>query len=112
MPSRPRVKLTDDEALLWAELKAFRKQGFAFRRQVRIGPFTADFLCRKLKLIVELDGDHHGRDDAQWKHDRERDEWLRMQGYTVLRIWNAELRKDIDATVTQIENVMRSLMTK
>ena len=65
MPTRPRVKLTDDEALLWAELKVFRKQGHAFRRQVEVGPFTADFLCRKLKPIIELDGDHHGYDDAQ-----------------------------------------------
>ena len=103
---KPRVALTEDEALLWTELKTFRARGYAFRRQVPIGVFTADFLCRRAKLVVELDGNHHATDDAQWEHDRARDDWMRSHGYAVLRVWNADLRKDFDGVVEQIERAV------
>jgi len=93
-----RKDMTEEERLLWSDLKTFRRQGLAFRKQAPIGPFVVDFLCRKARLVVEVDGEHHGEDE-QWEHDRERDEWLREHGYTVLRFWNADIRADLDAVV-------------
>jgi len=37
------------------------------------------------KLILELDGPHH---EDQREYDRRRDEWLRKEGYRVLRVDN------------------------
>ncbi len=30
-----------------------------FRREVPIGPYTADFCCLELKLVIEIDGAPH-----------------------------------------------------
>lgn len=96
-----RHKLTEEETCLWAELRLLRKKHLAFRRQVNIGPFTVDFLCRKAKLIVEVDGEHHG-EDPQWSHDQERDRWLRLQGYAIMRFWNYDIHQDLESVVEKI----------
>ncbi len=56
-------------------------------RQVPLGPYVADFLCRERFLVVELDGSQH----CDSAHDIVRTQWLNGQGYAVLRIWNHEL---------------------
>lgn len=96
-----RKDMTEEERLLWSDLKTFRRQGVAFRKQAPIGPFVVDFLRRKAMLVVEVDGEHHG-EDRQWDHDAERDDWLREHGYTVLRYWNADVRRDPNAVVEAI----------
>ena len=76
--------MTDEEVLLWQELRQFRRSGYAFRRQAPIGPYVADFLCRRAKLVVEVDGRHHDLPE-QMEHDARRDAWLASEGYRVLR---------------------------
>jgi very-short-patch-repair endonuclease len=75
------------EAILWNELKAKRLGGYKFVRQMPIGPFFADFACRSHKLVVELDGSQH----AGSSYDRRRDEFMRGQGFSVLRFWSADM---------------------
>jgi hypothetical protein len=41
-------------------LRRRQLQGHKFRRQVPIGPYFADFACLDARLVVEVDGDHHG----------------------------------------------------
>ncbi|HET9533975.1 MAG TPA: DUF559 domain-containing protein [Mesorhizobium sp.] len=77
------------EALLWLELKAKKLGGHHFVRQLPIGPYFADFCCRKRKLVVELDGSQH----ADSPYDRRRDEVMRSLGYSVLRFWNHDVLK-------------------
>jgi very-short-patch-repair endonuclease len=77
------------EALLWLELKAGRVGGHHFTRQQPIGPYFADFCCRKSKLVVEIDGSQH----ASSAHDRKRDEFMRSAGYSVLRFWSHDVLK-------------------
>ena len=101
-----RKTTTDAEALLWWALRDFRRTGFAFRRQVAVGPYVADFLCRKADLIVELDGDQHARDE-QIAHDAVRDAWLAQQGYRILRFWNADVFRDLDSVVVAIDGAVR-----
>jgi very-short-patch-repair endonuclease len=78
---------TKPEALLWTELKANRLGGHHFVRQLPIGPYIADFACRKAKLVVELDGSQH----AENRRDRRRDTFLRGQGWSTLRFWNEDV---------------------
>jgi very-short-patch-repair endonuclease len=82
-----RRNMTHAETLLWRMLRDRRLDGHKFRRQVPIGRYIADFLCDEHRLIVELDGAPHDRAEQQ-AHDAARDEWLRAQGYRVLRIPN------------------------
>jgi very-short-patch-repair endonuclease len=70
--------------MLWLELKGHRLSGHQFVRQHPIGPYFADFCCRKKKLVIEVDGSQH----AESEHDRRRDGYMRAQGYSVLRFWN------------------------
>jgi very-short-patch-repair endonuclease len=65
-----------------------RKQlGVAFRRQVPIGRFIADFLAPSVRLIIEVDGAYH---QSRKTADACRDRCLHRLGYTVLRL-NAEV---------------------
>ena len=53
------------------------------------------------RLIVELDGNHHAKPE-QIEYDKERDEVLSAQSYTILRLWNSELEKDLDSVLRTI----------
>ncbi|PBC03909.1 hypothetical protein CK220_12365 [Mesorhizobium sp. WSM3860] len=77
------------EALLWIELKARKLGGYRFTRQFSIGPFFADFACREKWLVVEVDGHQH----ADSSYDRRRDNFMRDQGYSILRLWNHDVLK-------------------
>ena len=101
-----RRNATDEERLLWSRLKEYRSQSIAFRRQVPLGPYVVDFLCRKADLIVELDGDHHG-DPDQSNSDIRRDLWLEQQGYTVLRYWNSMIWTDMVRVLDDIDGYLR-----
>ena len=69
-----------------------------FRRQEPIGLYIVDFLCRRQRLIVEVDGSQH----AGSFHDRQRDDWLRSQGYRVMRFWNDDVLLHTDDVVETI----------
>jgi very-short-patch-repair endonuclease len=79
---------TPAEARLWYNLRARRFAAVKFTHQVVIGPFIADFVARSRKLIVEVDGDTHGGNEAK---DRSRTDWLQKQGYRVIRFSNADV---------------------
>ncbi|RUX29719.1 endonuclease domain-containing protein [Mesorhizobium sp. M7A.F.Ca.US.011.01.1.1] len=78
------------EATLWNELKAKRLGGYKFVRQMPIGPYFADFSCRGEELVVELDGIQH----AESSYDRRRDEFMRGEGFSVLRFWNVDVLRN------------------
>ncbi len=56
------------------------------RAQQQIGPYTVDFLWPDQRLVVEMDdfGTHGTR--SAFESDRERDAWLTVRGYRVIRI--------------------------
>ncbi|RUW16895.1 DUF559 domain-containing protein [Mesorhizobium sp. M1E.F.Ca.ET.041.01.1.1] len=77
------------EALLWLELKSRKLGGYRFTRQFSIGPYFADFACREKWLVVEVDGHQH----ADSSYDRRRDDFMRAQGYSILRLWSHDVLK-------------------
>lgn len=95
---RLRREATPAERALWEHLS--RSQlGAKFSRQMPVGPYFADFLCRELKLVIELDGFSH---DVAPQRDSMRDEWMTAQGYTVLRFTNADVSDNTEGVVTAI----------
>jgi very-short-patch-repair endonuclease len=66
---------------------------------VPVAGFIADFLCEDARLIVELDGGHHGEQIAS---DIERTEVLKNRGFEVLRFWNNEVLGNMEAVLEQI----------
>ena len=96
-----RHTMTDAERALWNELRAHRLMGLSFRRQFPIAGYIVDFACPDHKLIIEVDGSQHGN-DADVRYDAIRTMRLESDGWKVLRVWNDEPLKNIDAVCDAI----------
>ena len=99
-----RANATEAEQKLWSHLRKGQLYGFQFRRQHSVGPFFADFICLEASLIIELDGAQHA---DQKEQDQSRSEFLRSNGYHVLRFWNFEILNDVDSVLERIAEVLR-----
>lgn len=95
---RLRRNQTDEEKIVWSELRKKRLGGMRFRRQHPIGPYIVDFVCLEERMIVEIDGVHHA-EAAVAKHDDDRCKWLQGQGYRTLRITNGEVRENLNGVL-------------
>ena len=80
-----RQKMTLPEKILWQFLRGSTFAGLRFRRQHPIGPYITDFCCLAKKLVIELDGEYH---EHIKQEDQHRDNFLREQGFRVLRFTN------------------------
>ena len=104
-----RTEQTIIEQRLWYHLRAHRFMELKFKRQKPIGHYIVDFVCIEHRLIIEIDGGQHAE---QVKYDQVRDDWLRSQGYTVLRFWNNEVLQQMENVLEQIRiQVLPSLPT-
>ena len=90
-----RKNQTPQEKKLWNLLRNHRFYGYEFRRQYPIGDYIVDFICRKKKIIIELDGSQHNESENIDK-DKQRTEFLENKGYKVLRFWNNEVDNNIE----------------
>lgn len=78
------------EGDLWALLRDRGLIARKFRRQHPIGPWVADFACPAIHLVIEVDGPSHDTGDQQaW--DAMKEEYLRTNGWRLLRIKNADI---------------------
>jgi len=91
--------MTDAERTLWYYLRAGRFQGRKFRRQVPLGRYVVDFLCEEARLIVEVDGGQHAE---QVERDSARTQWLRAQGYAVIRFWNNDVLENVEGVLATL----------
>ena len=94
---------TPAEIKLWQVLRKHQRMNARFRRQHPIHPYAVDFCAPRLKLIIEVDGGQHM---DQKEYDRQRTIYLESKGYRVLRFWNSEVMKDLNAVVIAIEEVI------
>ena len=94
---------TDAERKLWQHLRHLPCSAY-FRRQATIGPYFADFACHTNRILIELDGGQHADSAA----DLVRTNYLKAQGYRVLRFWNNDVLDNIEGV---IETIIRSFRT-
>ena len=93
---------TPGEAILWYEvLRAKKFYGLQFNRQYPIENYIVDFICRKIKLVIEIDGRSH---NFKVQEDIIRDDRLRQLGYTILRIPETDIRNDLNNVIRTIEH--------
>ena len=90
-----RNNATEEERALWHVLSRIRPR---WTRQLPLGPYVADFACRRARVIVELDGSQHL--DSQ--NDQRRTLALEAVGWRVLRFWNGDVRENLDGVVEGI----------
>lgn len=91
---------TPAEEALWRALSRVRPR---FTRQLRLGPFVADFACRRARLIVEADGSQH----AESPTDEARSAALEADGWRVIRFWNSDIIDNLDGVVEAIVAAVR-----
>jgi very-short-patch-repair endonuclease len=82
---------TKAERLLWVRLRQYRPR---FTRQLVVGNYIVDLACREAKLAVEVDGGQHA--GATAAYDRRRTNFLKEQGWSVVRLWNNEVEENPD----------------
>lgn len=98
-----RKNSTDAERKLWYNIRARQLDGCKFRRQQPIGNYVVDFVCFEKKLIIELDGGQHA---IEKEKDIERDNWLKKEGYKVLRFWNNDVLNKHDGVLSEIRKYL------
>jgi very-short-patch-repair endonuclease len=84
-----RAAMTPHEKAMWRLLHEGELVALNWRRQAAFGDYILDFVSHSARLVIEVDGAQHAMsEDAA--NDAIRTEWLRGQGYKVLRFWNQE----------------------
>jgi very-short-patch-repair endonuclease len=96
-----RRAMTPAELRLWLRLQRRQLGGLRFRRQAPLGPYIVDFFCPERKLVIELDGDQHGRDENVAR-DAQRTQWLEQGGLRVIRFSNADVMRSLDGVYDAI----------
>ena len=92
-----RKEMTKAEACLWKYvLKARQMKGYQFRRQRAVLNYIADFMCKELKLIIEVDGLTHQWEETAAK-DLKKAKDLIEAGFKVLRFTDEEVLRHIES---------------
>ncbi|HEY6561675.1 MAG TPA: DUF559 domain-containing protein [Polyangiaceae bacterium] len=101
-----RQSLTPSEQVLWQAIRG-GGLGVQFRRQVVLGRYIVDFFAREVALVVEVDGGYHAR--LRERADERRDRWLRRQGYTILRLGDALVLRELPQAIGLIRARLQEL---
>ena len=121
-------KDTDIEVMLRRELW---NRGYRYRKNDKSLPGTPDIVLGKYKIVVFCDGEFfHGKDwevlrprlmksnnSEYWiskisrniTHDNEVNKALLFKGWTVIRFWGNDIKKDIDGCIKVIEETIMDL---
>lgn len=99
-----RFALTASESALWRAILS-KRLGVAFRRQVPVGRFIADFVAPSVMLVVEVDGGYHATRAAA---DARKDRFLRRAEYRVLRLPAALVMRNLGDAVGQVKQALES----
>ncbi|MDD5457055.1 MAG: indole-3-glycerol phosphate synthase TrpC [Candidatus Margulisbacteria bacterium] len=102
---------TEAEKSLWLEIKA-KKLGIKFVRQKPLifdymeqkRVFIADFYCKDLNFIIELDGEIHKK---QKDYDELRTAIINQLGIAVLRFNNDDVMNDTHKVIQNIKSFLR-----
>jgi len=96
--------MTKAEACLWKYALSKRQMsGYAFRRQRPLLNYIVDFICLRLKLVIEVDGYTHQLSENEVK-DRIRQENIEKAGFIVIRFKDEEVFNGMNQVRTSIQN--------
>jgi very-short-patch-repair endonuclease len=103
-----RNNATPPEKRLWLHLRNRQIAGHRFNRQMPVGPYFCDFLCRAAKLVIEIDGSGH---DQTLVYDTRRTVFLQEAGYRVIRFSNTQVMNEIDGVLNAVEMALSGVPT-
>ena len=92
---------TLSEILLWQKLRASQFRGYAFNRQKLLGNYIVDFYCRKMNLVIEVDGNSHFFKESVVE-DLERQKVLERMSIYFLRFSDLEVKRSMPIVLDEI----------
>ncbi len=104
-----RLNMTKEEKHLWYDF--LRSYPVRFIRQKIIDGYIVDFYCAKAKIIIELDGSHHGLYGNAEK-DALRDNELSKYDIRVVRIPNYEIWNNFYGVCSYIDSVVQQSLSQ
>ncbi|WP_417484624.1 endonuclease domain-containing protein [Maricaulis salignorans] len=87
--------------ILWERLRGRRVSGHRFKRQHPIAGHIVDFACVQHKLVIELDRGVRRRPE-EVERSRQRTMQLMQQGWTVIRLADADITERLEQVITTI----------
>jgi very-short-patch-repair endonuclease len=104
--------MTKAEACLWKyALRAGKMSGYSFRRQRPVLNYIADFMCKELMLVIEVDGlTHHWEEVVEKDRKKQRD--LEEAGFKVLRFQDEAVLNDMNNVIRAIEITIEEIQKK
>ena len=96
-----RKTMTKEERHLWYD--CLKTLPVTVHRQKALGPYIVDFYIASAKLIIELDGSQHYEQEHQAR-DTARDDYLKRNGFEVLRYSNADVNYRFQSVCEDIWN--------
>ena len=103
-----RKRMTKAETCLWKHALRAKQTGYTFNRQRPVLNYIADFMCKPLKLIIEVDGITHYLDSVK-QNDKIRQQNLEQAGFTVIRFTDNEVLTDIGTVIDKILETIKKL---
>jgi very-short-patch-repair endonuclease len=73
---------------------------------VRVGDYEVDFLWRRERLVVEVDGFAFHSSQRKFESDRRRDAWLTAHGVTVLRVTWRQVAREPEAVLVRLAQTL------
>ena len=98
---------TEAESIFWSLVKG-NLLGQRCLRQHVIGDYIVDFLFRRSKVVVEIDGGYHFTAEQQ-QDDAQRSEWLERKGYKVIRFTNEQVLFETDKVIEELKKSLDPL---
>ena len=105
-----RYEMTKAQACLWKYVLSSKKTGYTFNGQRPVLNFIVDFMCKELKLVIEVDGYSHFLDETIVK-DEHKQKALEDSGYNVIRFRDAEILEQIERIRIAIQNAIEIITT-
>lgn len=103
-----RKNATPQENHLWYDF--LRRYEVRFQRQKTIGNYIVDFYCYRAKLVVEIDGSQHFKDE-EMAYDQQRTDYLEKLGLRVMRISNRQINEEFQAVCEYIDTVVKNSLS-
>ena len=101
--------MTKAEACLWKYvLKEKQLKGYQFKRQRPVLQYIADFFCKELMLIIEIDGITHDFAEVIFK-DKKRENELEKAGFKIVRFPDEEVLRNIAGVQDQLELLIEKI---
>jgi very-short-patch-repair endonuclease len=105
---------TKAEELFWRKVRNRQFLGLRFLRQHplyyrydgKLRFFISDFYCHEKKLVIEVDGGIHER---QEDYDIKRSEILKSKNYHILRFKNEDIFKDFDHVLIKLKKTIEEI---